>query len=361
MILTVNQGSFAYGAQPVLDRVSFSAGPGELVAILGPNGAGKTTLLRCTMGMLKWSSGTSAIDGECIAAMSARELWKKLAYVPQARSTATACTALQSVLLGRSSRLNVFSRPAKADVDYALSVLERLGIAHLAEKSCSAMSGGELQMVLIARALAAEPQILILDEPESNLDFKNQLIVLDTMSELARSGMTCIFNTHYPAHALQRANKALLLHKGGACVFGDTADVVTAHNIRQAFGVEAVVGEIETDQALFQSVIPLRLADQGGPQGPQDADRQTIAGLSLLFDDNDKAGQINDILHEYSAYIVGRMGMPYKAASLYIIYVTLHAPESVLRRLYQKISLLRDVSAKLTFSQQKEVTSHDQS
>lgn len=133
-----------------------------------------------------------------------------------------------------------------------------LGITHLIGKKCSEISGGELQMVLIAKALAAEPQVLILDEPESNLDFKNQLIVLDTITKLAAEGMTCVFNTHYPAHALQRADKALILSKDGEYVFGETEKVVNEENIEKAFGVQAVIGEIETEEGIRKDVIPLK-------------------------------------------------------------------------------------------------------
>ena len=122
--------------------------------------------------------------------------------------------------MGRSGRMGMFARPGSADVKRCDEVIERLGISKLRGKRCSEISGGELQMVLIARALAAEPGLLILDEPESNLDFRNQLIVLRTMSELAAEGMGCIFNTHFPAHALQRANRALLLGRDGRALFG---------------------------------------------------------------------------------------------------------------------------------------------
>ena len=115
-------------------------------------------------------------------------------------------------------------------------------------------------MVLIARALAAEPQVLILDEPESNLDFKNQLLVLDTMQSLARAGLTCVFNTHYPAHALRRANKALLLGRNGKSLFGSTQDVVTEQNISDYFGVRAVIGSIETPDGAYADVIPVSAA-----------------------------------------------------------------------------------------------------
>ena len=266
MNLTVKNGTYAYhrGKNPIFKDINFSVGSGEVLAILGPNGAGKTTLLRCITGMLKWTAGASLLDDEPIRAMAPKKLWSRMAYVPQARAASAAYTAFETVLLGRSSRLSAFETPGAKDVEKAMKVMESLGIAHLADKKCSAISGGELQMVLIARALAAEPEVLILDEPESNLDFKNQLVVLDTMSTLARQGMTCIFNTHYPAHALRRADKALLLCRGGEYAFGPTQQVVTEEAIRRAFGVEAVIGSLDTPEGTVQNVVPLRIATEGG-------------------------------------------------------------------------------------------------
>lgn len=262
MRLTVENGGFSYQkGSKVFENINFSVDSGEILAILGPNGAGKTTMLRCITGMLKWKSGRSMLDGENISSMPAKKLWSRMAYVPQAKAAAaSSCTVFEMVLLGRNSHLNVFSSPGKEDMEKAEEVMELLGITYLAQKKCSAISGGELQMVLIARALVAEPQALILDEPESNLDFKNQLIVLNTISNLAKHGMTCVFNTHYPAHALQRANKALILSKGGEYVFGDTNAVVNEENIQKAFGVHAVIGEIETKGDIIKDVIPISLS-----------------------------------------------------------------------------------------------------
>ncbi len=266
MNLTVKNGCFSYnrGKTPIFRNVNFSVDSGEVLSILGPNGAGKTTLLRCITGMLRWTSGESLLDGAPIRTMSPRRLWSRMAYVPQAKAASAAYTAFETVLLGRSSRLNAFAAPGSGDVQKARGVMELLNISHLADKKCSAISGGELQMVLIARALAAEPEVLILDEPESNLDFKNQLVVLDTVTKLARQGMTCIFNTHYPAHALRRADKALLLCRGGDYAFGPTAQVVTEAAIRRSFGVEAVIGTLETPEGTVQNVVPLRIAPEGG-------------------------------------------------------------------------------------------------
>ncbi|MBQ2667696.1 MAG: ATP-binding cassette domain-containing protein [Clostridia bacterium] len=351
MNLTVEQGSFYYHKDtPIFHDVNFSVESGEILAILGPNGAGKTTMLRCITGMLKWRSGQSLLDGESIHTMPMRKLWKKMAYVPQAKAASSAYTAFETVLLGRSSHLNVFSAPKKEDISKARDVMALLGIESLMDKKCTAMSGGELQMVLIARALAAEPQVLILDEPESNLDFKNQLVVLNAMTKLAQNGMACIFNTHYPAHALQRADKSLILSKGGDYVFGSTASVVTEENIRNAFGVEAIIGEIETPNNILRNVVPLQIApEQSAVQGTED-EKRSIATVTIIANSNHMADKINALLHEYGSMMIGRMGMPYRECGLYLIHVTLDGSRKKILELSHRLSILPDISVKTTFA-----------
>ena len=350
MNLTVNQGGFFYQKNtPIFNDINFSVDSGEILAILGPNGAGKTTLLRCITGMLKWKSGASLLDGAPIHSMSSQKLWSHMAYVPQAKGASSAYTTFEAVLLGRSNRLNAFSTPKQADLEKAKEVMEQLGIAHLMEKKCSAISGGELQMVLIARALASEPQVLILDEPESNLDFKNQLIVLDTITRLAQQGMTCIFNTHYPAHALQRSHKSLILSRGGQYVFGNTASVVTEQNIRNAFGVEAIIGEVETPEHVLQNVIPLNISSGTSP-AVQDQKRRSIATITIIANSNQMADRINGLLHEYGHLMIGRMGMPYREFGLYLINITLDGNRDTIMELSHRLNLLPDVSVKTTFA-----------
>lgn len=260
MRFSVENGCFSYkNGKKLLQGINFSAEGGDITAILGPNGSGKTTLLRCAMGLLAWDGGESRLDGRSICGIPYRERWRLMAYVPQSKSAALACTAEEMVLLGRASRIGVFSGPGTQDIDTVRRVLSELGISHLAEKPCSRLSGGELQMVLIARALAAEPRVLLLDEPESNLDFRNQLLVLDTLSRLARGGMTVIFNTHYPANALQRANKALLLDGRGSSRFGTAQEVITEENIQAAFGVRTAINSLDTPDGVLWDVLPVSI------------------------------------------------------------------------------------------------------
>lgn len=264
MKLEIRDAAFSY----VKERTIFSGldldlEDGRVMAVLGPNGSGKTTFLRCVMGMLYFTQGSCRLNGEETRTMPAREFWKLVSYVPQQRSAQqNAYTVLESVLLGRSGGMRMFARPGAADVKAAERVMEELKISHLKNRECRTLSGGEFQMTLIARALVSDPQLLILDEPESGLDFKNQLIVLDTIETLSKRGIACIFNTHYPEHAVNNADLALMMGRP-VPVFGRAKDVVNEENIETSFGVKVAVTERETDGKKLTSVIPLAVKDMG--------------------------------------------------------------------------------------------------
>ena len=350
MNLTIENASFGYSAdRTIIKGLNFSAKSGELIAILGPNGAGKTTLLRCVMGFLRWQSGKSMLDGEDIRTMSGRKFWQKVSYVPQAKGVAVSYTVREMILLGRTGGMGVFSSPCREDIEKAEELAEKLNITRLLDKKCNEISGGELQMVLIARALASEPELLILDEPESNLDFRNQLIVLDTLSSLTAQGLCCIFNTHYPEHALTRATKSLILKKDGETLFGDTPQIVTEQNIEQAFGVETVISEVETPGNIYRSITAVGLAKQ--TEASLNEERLVIAVISAVFSDFSLASQINTLLHEYGEYLIGRMGIPYKDGGVYIINATLDSPIMVAENLFHRLEILPGVNVKITYAE----------
>ncbi len=257
MKLKVEHASFAYpNGRSIFKDLDLELDTGEIMAVLGPNGAGKTTLLRCIMGMLKWTRGRAYLDGDDTSQMSARSFWSRVSYVPQQRNAASPYTALESVLIGRSGEMGFFSSPSAQDREAAERVMEELGILKFRDRLCDTLSGGELQMVLIARAVVSEPRLLIMDEPESGLDFRNQLIVLDAMESLSRRGISCIFNTHYPKHALQRADRSLLLGDGEH-YFGKTDDIVTEETVERIFGVKALIHEIQVGDEKIRNLIPL--------------------------------------------------------------------------------------------------------
>ena len=266
MSLEVNAGTFSYHKDhPVLTDVTFDAQPGEVVAILGPNGAGKTTLLKCILGFLPWESGYTSLEGKKIGDWKRNDLWKYISYVPQAREPAFSYRTEDMILLGRSPYLGNFSVPGKKDMEIVECVMETAGISHLAGKSCSEISGGELQLVLIARALAAQPKLMILDEPESGLDFRNQLVVLELLRKLShQDGLSVIINTHYPDHALRIADHSLLLYKNNIHLFGRTEHILTPEHMKAAFHVDIAVHHEVVDGREYPSVIPLRLSDRDG-------------------------------------------------------------------------------------------------
>ena len=261
MSIEVIAGTFSYhNHHPVLADVSFSAQKGEIIAILGPNGVGKTTLLKCMLGFLEWNRGETRLDGRDIRSYRGRELWQKVAYVPQAREPAFSYRTEDMVVLGRSPYLGNFASPGKKDWQIADEAMEMAGIIGLKGKSCAQISGGELQLVLIARALAAQPEILVLDEPESGLDFRNQILVLDLLQRLrCEQGLTVIINTHYPDHALRISDQSLLLFGNGTHLFGRTHTMLTEDHMKAAFGIDIAIRSEMIEGKDYMAVIPLEL------------------------------------------------------------------------------------------------------
>jgi len=193
--------------------------------------------------------------------MSTKEFFSKASYVPQSKTPAFAFKARELVILGRSVHIGNFSKPGKKDYEMVDKVMDELSISHLSDKYCHQISGGELQMLLIARALVQEPSILILDEPESNLDFRNQLIILKTIRKLADKGLICIFNTHYPSHSFSIADKCILLGKDKTSIFGNIKDVLNQENIEKTFKVHVDIVNNTTPIADYTTVTALKLSD----------------------------------------------------------------------------------------------------
>lgn len=198
----------------VLNDVSFSISSGEMIAFLGKNGAGKTTLLRIIPSFLTPLGGDVLIDGVSVHSMPLQDKAKAIAYIPQFSQTAFAYTVRESVLMGRSPHISLFSKPSKNDERRALEILEELGILALADRPTNEISGGERQLVLIARALMQDAKLLILDEPTSFLDYSNQLLVLEKTYELVKKGYACLYSTHNPDLALAYSTRVLAMDKG---------------------------------------------------------------------------------------------------------------------------------------------------
>ena len=262
MILEVENGCFGYPKQEeILTDINIKLEEGHILSVLGPNGIGKTTLLKCMIGLMPWSRGRSLLTGKDIRTLKSKEIWNMISYIPQTHGFSFSYTGLEMVMLGRSSHLGLFSQPGHREIEMADAMMEKVGITRLADKDCNRMSGGELQMVLIARALINEPKLIILDEPETGLDFHNQILVLNMVEKLAHEeNIGAIMNTHYPTNAMSIADEALMMNRKGDRFYGPTGDILNESNISKSFDVNVVVDEIMYQNRTIRSVVPVSLA-----------------------------------------------------------------------------------------------------
>ena len=261
MILEVKNGCFSYGHREVLKNVSFDLEERKIMTVLGPNGVGKTTLLKCIMGFLRWDSGETVIAKRNLKEYSDKELWREISYVPQAKQGVFSYGVLEMVVMGLDKENSFFYTPKKDQFDRANDMLKELGVGKLADWYCNELSGGELQMVMLARAMVSRPKLLILDEPESNLDMKNQLRVLDAIEYTNKEKNTaCGINTHFPSHALRLSDKTLLLGPGHKQKFGATAEIISEENIEEFFQTRAKIVSFTADKKKYQMIAPYRIA-----------------------------------------------------------------------------------------------------
>ena len=236
LVLQVRDLRAGYGGSDVLSGLSFTVGSGQVLCVLGPNGAGKTTLFRSVLGLLEPRGGQVLVAGRELGSWGKRALARTVAYVPQAHGAPFPFTVADVVLMGRTPHLGVAGRPGRADRQVAQQNLDRMGIAHLAQRPYTAISGGERQLVLIARALTQQPRLLMMDEPTSNLDLANQARVLRWVRDLSAEGLAIVLISHTPDHAFAVAHTAALLHRDASMVVGPPERVLTESGLAAAFG-----------------------------------------------------------------------------------------------------------------------------
>lgn len=237
MKLEVKDLSFAYDKKEVFSDVSFSVVSGEVLSLLGPNGSGKTTLFKTVLGLFKAKKGEILLDGSSIRGWSRSKIAHYIGYVPQHHTPPFPFKVTDVVLMGRTAHLKAYASPTNEDYKIAIESMETLNISHLKEKIYTEISGGERQLVLIARALAQKPQMLIMDEPTSNLDFGNQIKVLQHIEQLSKSGLAIIMSTHYPDHALQYSSKVALMKDNSINKIGDPNLIITEENMEDIYGI----------------------------------------------------------------------------------------------------------------------------
>lgn len=242
MKLAAESLAFGHRRRIVGRALDFSFSTGEVVCVLGPNGAGKSTLFRTLLGLTPALGGRVTLEGRDLASLSRAQVARALAYVPQASASYFDFTLAELVEMGRAAHLGLFAAPGAKDREAARAALERLGIGAIAQQRVGAVSGGERQLALIARALATEAPLLILDEPTANLDFANQARVLKEVARLRDAGIGILFGTHDPDHALEVADRALLLREGKVMAAGNAADTITAAHLSALYALPVTAG-----------------------------------------------------------------------------------------------------------------------
>jgi iron complex transport system ATP-binding protein len=236
-LIAVNHVTCGYNHRPVLSDISLAFAPGEVVALLGPNGSGKTTLLKVLLGLLPPQQGNVLLENRPVSTISPKQLARRIAYVPQVHRASFGYRVLDVVLMGRMPHKPFFFRYGKADQTIALQALERLSIGHLKDRPYTEVSGGERQLVLIARALVQGADIFVMDEPVNGLDYGNQIRLLGRIADLARDGYTFIKTTHFPDHALWISDRVVMLNSGRVVADGRSEAVITRTNLFKLYNI----------------------------------------------------------------------------------------------------------------------------
>jgi iron complex transport system ATP-binding protein len=231
--------------EPVLRKIDFQAKGGEVTAILGPNGSGKTTIFQCILGIWKFQEGEVRLSGESVNQLKRAEIAKRVSSVPQEHDPPFPYSCLDIVLMGRTAHVGIFSSPSGQDRDLSWQAMKALGVDHLAERPYTQVSGGERQMVLIARCLAQDAPAMLLDEPTAHLDFRNQITILKKVKNIVReNGLVALMNLHDPNMALIFSDRVLLLNRGTLVAQGRPDEVITPESLLEVYGLEVeFVGE----------------------------------------------------------------------------------------------------------------------
>ncbi|NLJ71488.1 MAG: ABC transporter ATP-binding protein [Syntrophomonadaceae bacterium] len=248
MELEAKNLSCGYGVKRVIKNVSFSLKKGEVVGLLGANGSGKTTLIKTILGLLPVLKGEVYLDGKNMGKLSASQIAKIIGYIPQMHNPPFPFQVLDVVLMGRTAHINVFASPSKKDIINAEKALETLNISYLKNRIYTEISGGERQLVLIARALAQEPKILIMDEPTASLDFGNQIKVLNQINLLAKLDIAVLMSCHFPEHAFVYSNQVILLNEGEILQSGKPDDTITSERLKILYDIDVDIISVKNSR-----------------------------------------------------------------------------------------------------------------
>jgi iron complex transport system ATP-binding protein len=249
-------GSFSFVENHnVFEDINFSVQKGDIFCILGANGTGKTTLIKCLNGLMKLNSGEVLLNNKNLYSLSHSEIAKNIGYIPQVHTSTFPFSVLDVALMGRSPHLDLFESPEEKDYKIAEKSLKTLNIYHMRNKPYTEISGGEQQLVFIARVLTQEPSFLLLDEPTSHLDFGNQIRTLDIIEKLAKDSLSVVMSSHFPDHAFISANKVAIMKEGNFIDVGTPEEVITEENMEKTYGIKVKIVDIGERRAC----IPLKI------------------------------------------------------------------------------------------------------
>lgn len=238
MLLEISSVYGGYGGRDIVKGVSCHVDCRDVLCLVGPNGCGKTTLFRLMLGSLPISSGKIQIDGQDIRTLSQKELARLIAYIPQYHTPIFAYTVLDVVIMGRASHFSSFETPKAPDRTAAFEALEKVHALHLANQKYTALSGGQRQLVLIARAICQAAKIFVMDEPAANLDYANHQLLMEVIADLAEHGYCIIMSTHSPEHPFSIGSKVLLMKNGQAAGFGTPEETITPQTLHEVYDIE---------------------------------------------------------------------------------------------------------------------------
>lgn len=259
MSFEVDNLSFSYGRHKVLSDISFSVEQGEVFCIIGANGVGKTTLFKCMLGLQSNYAGEIRVNGRAVKNMKPRELAQSVAYIPQSQGSSFGYSVLDMVMMGTTASMRIFSSPGSKERELAFEALQNVGLGSLASRNYLEISSGERQLVLVARALAQNAGVLIMDEPTSNLDYGNQLRVMEKMCGLAGFGYTIIMSIHNPEQAFMFADRVMALQNGTVAACGSPQEVITSDTIKRLYGVDVEIESISGGKMI--SCVPEYIAE----------------------------------------------------------------------------------------------------
>ncbi|MDR1818772.1 MAG: ABC transporter ATP-binding protein [Methanobrevibacter sp.] len=243
-------GKGSYNKRVIFEDINFRIGKGDIFTILGPNGIGKTTLLKSILGIKSLDEGNVLVNGKNLKNLSYKEISKVMAYVPQVHSYTFPFKVIDVVLMGRSPHINLVDIPEEKDIKIAEKSLKQMGIYHLKDKEYSYLSGGEVQLVFLARALTQEASILVLDEPTSHLDFGNQIRFLKTVDKLSKDNLSIIMTSHYPDHCFISSDKVAIMQNKKFIDIGSPDDVVVPTNLKKAYDLNINVVKLDNGRKI---------------------------------------------------------------------------------------------------------------